>query len=427
MQSELLTKSQLEAVAPNGSRQTLPVGLVPGLSVIIHPTGKRTFSLFYRANGKARRIKIGAYPITSIADARTRAMKVLNKVADGADPARERKEARQVPTDTLEQVGADFMEKYVKGKGLRTHDQIQRHFDRYLYPRLGDRPIREITRRNVIDLVDDIAVKNGPIMARRAFSTLRNLFRWCVRRDIIPATVCSEIEMPGQSKKGTRVLSDVEIRVVWRACNRLDPVNCAYVRLLLATGQRRREISSLRRSEINEAERIAIIPASRMKGKLDHAVPLSPLAMQLIASAPLLHKVDSKGQSRPYDHVFSSGRYGDVPIRAFTLLHIALKKAVMEELQEQAKAAGQDVDTVEPMPRWTLHDLRRTCRTNLSKIGVVPEIAERVIAHLPQGVRMTYDYHGFLNEKRAALDAWAVHLMQIVSDTGKPLKLVHAA
>jgi len=95
MVTALLTKSQLEAIVPNGTRQTVPVGGVPGLSVIIHPTGKRVFSLFYRANGKPRRYKVGTFPIVSIADARTRSMKLLNRVADGQDPAREKKEARQ--------------------------------------------------------------------------------------------------------------------------------------------------------------------------------------------------------------------------------------------------------------------------------------------------------------------------------------------
>jgi integrase len=427
MQQLILTKAILDSVPPTGMRRTIPVGGVPGLSVIIHPSGKKVFSLFYRANGKGRRYKIGPYPIVSIVEARQRAMKLLNKVADGADPARERKEARQVVTDTVETVGAMFLERYVKAKGLRSHDQFQRHLERYLNPRLGGIAIREVTRRRVIETVDDIAAKHGSTMARRTYATLRSLFRWAVRRDILPASVCVDIEMPGTLKRGTRVLSDAELMTVWRACTRLDPINAAYLRLLMLTGQRRREIAGLRRSEINEAERVAIIDVVRMKGGLSHAVPLSPLAVQLIASMPKVMTLDGKGRTVLCDHVFCTGYRGDKPINNFSELKVYTDRAVLAELQAQAIDKGMNPDKVEPMPRWTLHDLRRTVRTNLSKLGVSPEIAERVVAHLPSGIRAVYDHYQFLPEKRQALEAWAAYLTQIVSDTGKPVKLVHAA
>src|SRR5262245_13595596 len=97
-----LTKARLDASTPRDTPYTIPIGGVPGLSVVIHPTGKRVFSLFYRTNRKARRFTVGTYPIVSIAEARQRSMKLLNKVADGKDPAREKKETRQVVMDTLE-------------------------------------------------------------------------------------------------------------------------------------------------------------------------------------------------------------------------------------------------------------------------------------------------------------------------------------
>jgi hypothetical protein len=137
--------------------------------------------------------------------------------------------------------------------------------------------------------------------------------------------------------------------------------------------------------------------------------------------------LDGKGRTVLCDHVFCTGYRGDKPINNFSELKVYLDRAVIAEMQAQAIENGKNPDTVDPMPRWTLHDLRRTVRTNLSKLGVGQEHAERVVAHLPSGIRAVYDHYSFLPEKRAALEKWATHLMQIVSDAGKPLALVQAA
>lgn len=419
---KLLTKADLETELKKQSDlktrackpYTVSVGGVPGLSVQLFPGNatRATYSLFYRVAGRAKRYKVGYFPTTPIAEARQRAMRLLNKVADGGDPQAERKAARTVTVETLEMVGAEFLEKYVKANGLRTYTQRQRHLTKYAAP-FAKKPIREITRRQIIDLIDNIAIKNGPIMARRTYATLRKMFRWAVKRDILSANVCSEIDMPGATPREPRLLSDAEIRLIWTAAGRLEPLYCAYARMLLTTAQRRKEIAGLRRSEIDHAERLAVIPASRMKGKKSHVVPLSTLAFEIIATAPVHTKYDDHGQTVPYDCIFSTGTRGDIPVNSFGDIKIKLDAAVMGLLREQAVASGLDPAKVQPLPRWTLHDYRRAARSTMSKLGVDSEIGERCLAHLPGGVRMVYDLYEFLAEKRVAMQAWADALRSI--------------
>jgi integrase len=126
------------------------------------------------------------------------------------------------------------------------------------------------------------------------------------------------------------------------------------------------------------------IPASRMKGKAEHVVPLNGAAQALLNS------------QREGPFVFG----GDRPLGGLSHLKARLDAAV-------------------PLPHWTLHDLRRTARSLLSRAGVSADIAERCLAHVIPGVRGVYDRHAYLEEKRQAFEALAAEVERIVGAAGQ--------
>ncbi|HEV8680638.1 MAG TPA: site-specific integrase, partial [Stellaceae bacterium] len=266
-------------------------------------------------------------------------------------------------------------------------------------------PIADITRRDVIELIDRIADRGAPIAGNRMVATLSKLFRWAVSRDLIPFSPVAEVAKPGKETKRDRTLDDREIVLVWRAAESLAYPFRQFFRLALALGQRRDEIAGMTWDELDLSAGLWTLAGDRTKGGWAHSVPLSPLALRLIAECP-----------RHGRHVLTTGRRrsaapgaGDAAVSGFS----KAKTTLDERIAELAGAAG----AVLPAP-WTIHDLRRTCRTGLSSLGVQPVVAELVIGHRQQGIAAVYDLHRYDNEKRQALDAWARHLEALLLPPG---------
>jgi integrase len=225
------------------------------------------------------------------------------------------------------------------------------------------------------------------------------LFAHAVRQDLIEKSPCEgleAVELHGAPAARDRVLIDDELRLVWRAAEAAGYPFGPLVKLLLLTGQRRDEIADVRWSEIDGA--LLTIPAERMKGGFVQTVPLVLAAVEILDRLPR----------------FAGGNYafstmgGKRPISGFSKMKARLDTAVAK------LAAGG------PIAPWTLHDLRRTVRTGLSSVGVLPVIAELTIGHKQTGISAIYDRHRYDDEKRTALDAWQNKLLAIVGQTPAP-------
>src|SRR5262249_55605907 len=175
-----------------------------------------------------------------------------------------------------------------------------------------------------------------------------------------------------------RSLSDAEAAAVWLAAPENDYGRI--VRLILLTGCRRDEIGSLQWPEIDLTEKIITLPGERTKNKQQHVVPLSDGAVAVIKDIP---------QRANRDFVFGVGRGG--------FSGWSKSKAELDKELGLKEA-------------WTLHDLRRTVRTGLGKLGVQPHVAEAALNHLPPKLIRTYDRNPYAVEKRTALNLWAAHL-----------------
>jgi integrase len=376
-------------------------GETPGFGCRIKPSGVKTFLVQYRVGARTRRLKIGRWPIWKVEQARRKAQKLLGEIDDGGDPSERQRRERLAKGNTVSAVASAFVDLHAKAKGRRRWRETERIFNVYVNPRIGARPISEIGRGDLVDLLDHVAKANGPVMANQVLAAVRRMFNWAIGRDLIQTTPVVGIERPGEVVKRQRILSDAEIRDVWTAAEAIDDAYGAFVKMLLVTGQRRSEVAGMRRSEIEDA--VWTVPAERMKSGQRHEVPLSAAALAIIKTT------EPKGDG---DCVFTTSRLKGSPLASFGYIKTMLDCAILAT--RNSKSAGNKRQP-EPLPRWTLHDLRRTMRTRLSKLGIDPEIAERVIGHVPGGVRGTYDLHQFQAEKRHALEAWAQSLMRIVA------------
>jgi integrase len=381
-----------------------PLGALSGLSVVVQPSGKRSYHQWFRTrSGQTRRMHLGDHPQIDPMEAFRRGCAILARRDAGFDPAQElydriAKERRD-RAETLDVVVPEFLSDYASQ--LRSHDECRRYFAVVIGPNLPKKPVRAYERRDIVELVDAVRKKHGPAVARNAYSWVSSFFRWANRKALLDANPCVDIELP-KAVVRQRVLNDAELRLILRAASQLPQVQGAFVQCLAYLLQRRTETSHAGWAEIDPDQALWSIPAARMKMGLPHEVPLPTQVVTILSNLPRLNA-----------HVFTTG---DAPLGGYS----QIKAQLIAEMRKI------DPELTASMPSWRFHDLRRTGRTRLSdaRLKVTPEIAERCIAHVPGGVRAAYDLHAYREEKRAALQAWADELDRI--RRGESLKKVAA-
>ncbi len=259
----------------------------------------------------------------------------------------------------------------------------------------------EIARRDVVRLLEGLVDDGRRSTAHHVLAHLSKLFNWAIARDVYglqasPVVRGMAKDIIGAKRPRQRVLSEPEILEVWRATFALSDPFGPFVRLLLVTGLRLREVANAKWSEIDLEARMWTIPAARMKGGAAHEVPLSPLAVEIL---------ESVRPGKPDAFVFTTTG-GKAPISGFSKAKVAL---------DQIINAGRDPSTSSgPIEGFVFHDLRRTMRTALSGLPIPDNVAELVIAHARPGLHKVYDQHSYRLEKRRALELWSQKLLSIV-------------
>jgi integrase len=382
-----LTKSRIDGLSPREQDQIYWDSEQPGLHLKVTPAGKKVFFLYYRVLGAAkqqRRFKIGDYGAVTLQQARERAKSLLGMITDGKDPAADRKQARQrLNSELVSDLVAEFLSKHVAQN--RSAAETERIFKVDIVPRLGSRSIHSLKKHDVIALLEAIAERGSPIMANRTLAALRKFLNWCVARGIIDKSPADGAEAPGKETKRDRTLTDDELRRVLVTARRIGFPYGSIVELLATTGQRREEVASMSWSEIDLPGRTLTIPAERSKNNKPHIVHLSDPALHLLEQVP-----------RTGEWVFSTN--GKTPFQGFS-------------------KAKRQLDDLSGVTDWTLHDLRRTVVSGMARLGVLPQIADKVLNHQTgtiSGVAAVYQRHDFLDERKSALDQWGSHVTKII-------------
>jgi integrase len=377
-------------------------GASRGLCLRLSPTGEKVWAVRHAVAGKRQRHTVGAYPAVTLSAARKRAGEYLSAARDGQSAIEVEAKVRAL-TMTVEQAHGEYLATI--GAGLRAHTLGLKKglFSDHIGPAIGAKLIRMIRRPDVTEAVGAVAAKGFPVQANRVFSELMALLRWCEQKgylDGVPSVRKKDMRHVGAAKEQARrrTLSDPEIAELWAASGELGDLTGDFLRLLLLTGQRRDEVRLIRREHVDLDHALWTIPAEVYKTGVAHAVPLPDAAVAILRArwgdAATGYLLPSRKPGRPFNGAASAAR------------------------RLRPRMPGR--------APFTLHDLRRTVRTGLSRLGVDGETAEMVIGHLPQGISRVYNLHDRLEEKRAALSAWARHVQSILDGTSNVVQLARA-
>ena len=338
----MLTDVSARKTAAKDKRQEIPDGQARGLYLIVQPSGSKSWAVRYSRSGRVMKVTLGPYPALSLAEARRRALGIVASVANGADPAVERKAAQKAAertaaeVKTVRMIADEFLKRHTsEHNGARWAAETRRILERNILPAIGDKAAAEVDKADINAMLDVIRDR-GPIAANRTLAVVKKLFRWALGRGDVDRDPCAGIAKPGAEQKRDRVLTDDELARVWRAAEGMGYAFGPAVRLLILTGARREEVGGMRWSEVDIEARTWTLPASRAKNGVEHVVPLSNAAVDILRSLPRI------------------GRAGFV----FTTTGATAISGWSRAKAQMDKASG--------VTGWTLHDLRRTFATGLA-------------------------------------------------------------
>jgi integrase len=427
--TKALTPKRIEAEKPATARKEIPDGLLPGLYLVVQPSGAKSWAVRYRHAGAPRKLTIGPHPAIDLASARTIGGKALRAAAEGRDPAAEKQSAKgeakraaieeaRGKRDLFENVAREFIERHAMKSnrettwretarilGLRPDAEgklIEVGGD--VIPAWKGRKVQDITKRDVIALLDSVNDR-APIMANRVLAAVRKLFNWCLARDVISVSPCALVEPPAPERSRERILTDDEIRRLWKATDVEGWPFGPLVKMLLLTGQRLGEVGGMRWDELDLDAKMWTLPGERVKNDNKHEVPLSDLAVEILRAQPRIKT--TKG------FVFTTTR--DAAVSGFS--------RAKDRLDETMAADGGALE------HWTFHDLRRTMASGMARLGIQLPVIEKILNHTSGTFRSVvgvYQRHSFADEKRAALQAWASFVQSTVSGE-KPANVVSLA
>jgi integrase len=390
---KLNDRSAEAAVLPAGKRDHVYWDdSMPGFGIRLRHS-RKSWLAQYRVGSVQRRKSLGDIRKVKIDAARRHARKLFAQAELGIDPAAERAKARFGAT-TL----ATIADRYLKSKKdvLRpTSYAAAVHNLNELWRALRDRPLEAIKRADIALRLQELAQGHGRAAAARARTHLSALFVWAMGEglcDVNPVIGTNDPNKGAQARD--RALSDAEIKAVWETCG--DDDFSRIVKLLLLTGCRRDEIGALKWSEIDFGTGTLTIPGQRTKNKRQLSLTLPEPALEILRAVP-----------RHADRIYVFGKVG----KGFTGMSHA-----MARFQARMAAAGN------ALPHWSLHDLRRTVRSGLGRLGVRPDIAELVINHQKAGIVAVYDRYHYEPEVTRALEMWVSHVMAVVE--GRKSKVV---
>lgn len=406
-----------------------------GLELRVSEGGSKSWRLHYtrRSDGKRRAVTLGSYPALALKEARRRAKQLQAEIEDEekrADPAGGAKARREA--ETFEELAAAWIERHaIPNKSPRALVDDRSMLSRHVLPEIGQMKAREITKRDVIRLLDKVvskpdarqpAKKARKLTHRpnRVFELVRAIFHWAVGRDLLKFDPTMGLSPPIKNEKPReRELSESEIKQLWDALG-MAPVarrstkglrlgervvsdsdlpmtkaTALALKLALVTAQRIGEVTGIAMSELtlSDIAPIWIIPRERSKNGQPNRVPLPPIAIQLIKEVREL--------SPDSDWLFPSAN-GTGPIDPH---------APTKALERARPVIG--------LEDFRIHDLRRTAATRMAELGVSPHTISLVLNHVSARrgtvTGKVYNQYSYDREKREALDAWGVRLVQILA------------
>jgi integrase len=421
MSGQTITKTLVDGLEPAASEYTIWDGKLPGFGVRVRPSGARSFIIVYRAGtGRTapfRRYTVGAVGKMAPEAARTQAKILLGNVANGADPAAEKRAKRPKAEQlTFDELAQRYIDEYAKPNKSSWENDVG-----YLKrPRTALKHVlaSSVTDDDIADVLDEIA-EDAPVSANRAQSVIHKMFEWARQpgRKYVPSNPIHGMERRGGSETSrTRVLSDEEIKTLWSGLEHPDVPSDRQVglalKLVLTTMIRPYQAAGALRVELHGLQTSAAeyhMPSHRVKGRREVVVPLSPLAVEVIGLTNSENQIP----------VFPS-RYGEEPQ---AIRRSALSSALNGRPAKKKRPIRKGIRQFLGMEHFTPHDLRRTAATIARRAGAPRDDVKAVLDHVDGDVTAVYDKYDMLAEKRAVANILADELRKIIgtkSDSAKP-------
>ena len=391
-----------------------------GFGVRVTPGGVKTWFYIYRFEGKRRFLNLGHYPAVSLSDARIKYRNALKLVEAGKDPlalaGEEQEERRKAPTV------ADLVNEYIEKHAMnnkKSWAEDKRCLEKEVVPLWGTRKAKDITKRDVVLLLEGIVKRGSPVMANNTLEKVRKMFNFAVERDILEHTPCYGVKKPTKKEHKDRVLTATEIKTVW---NTIETAGISGeirrgLKLILVTAQRPGEVVGMHSSEIDG--HWWTIPADRAKNGKAHRVYLTDMALDLIGSLTVTN--DDTGEIKPKGYLFMMP-HCDKPMECNAIAYAIRRNLAWKLTGEDGKDLFNEDGTPATKNRmlidkFTPHDFRRTAATGMAALRFPDEVIDAVLNHVKKGVVAIYNRHGYDMEKKQALEAWERKLISITSGT----------
>lgn len=387
---------------------------VSGLGLRVGAKGTKAFTLLTKTlvNGKMKnvRVTLGRFPAMTLADARATAIEYKTLAQQGTDPRkakqileREKVKASRLTFSVCRDEFLEAGKRFGIGRGrkkaksawrektLKDNTWALRKFNAW-----NNLSIRDITEHDITDALREIEESvsetksrnlTGASSAHRSFEVLNTMMNWCVRKRLIDSSPCQFVDEVPEKLQRDRTLEDDEMRAIWKSCDVHGGPLADCLKVLILTGQRLKEISEMKWTEVDLKKSILTLDGSRTKNGLPHVVPLSPFAKSII-----------KNQKRIGEFVFSTK--GTTPVVGFS-------------------KTKKGIDRKSEVKNWRIHDFRRTMVTGMNEMGIAPHVVEAVVNHVSGAAKAEvagiYNKAQYIDARRKALNEWADHVEKIVA------------
>lgn len=400
-----LTVKKVEALIRAGGDKTKRYGDGGGLYLVVPHSGYPSWMLRFTSNKKRREMTLGKVSDISLRDARLLAAEKMKQVREGFDPLIQRKRAEQEKIKTVNDLFSDWypsLEKRLK------HPNIpKRVFLKDIAPHIGDIPLEQVNARDIRTTINAITAAGKPAIANDALNYCKQLFNHGMKLDVMqgnPASAFTVRDAGGVEKSRDRALTTEELKQFFNTAKqtpmsftRDNYLACA---LLVCSGVRKSELCEAKWEEFDLEKAVWELPKERSKTNVALTIPLAKPVLEWLEEL----KVRSLGS----EYVFPSRRSSKNPHMGPDTLNRAITKLFGHEPGKKK----QPPNLMGDMPQFTVHDLRRTCRTLLAQQGTPGHVAERCLNHKLKGVEGIYDRHDYFEERREALNMLARHISE---------------
>ncbi|ENK3144059.1 tyrosine-type recombinase/integrase [Vibrio alginolyticus] len=403
-----LTVKKVEALIRAGGDKTKRYGDGGGLYLVVPHSGYPSWMLRFTSNKKRREMTLGKVSDISLRDARLLAAEKMKQVREGFDPLIQRKRAEQEKIKTVNDLFSDWypsLEKRLK------HPNIpKRVFLKDIAPHIGDIPLEQVNARDIRTTINAITAAGKPAIANDALNYCKQLFNHGMKLDLMqgnPASAFTVRDAGGVEKSRDRALATEELKQFFNTAklNQISFTRDNYLAcaLLVCLGVRKSELCESKWEEFDLEKAVWELPKERSKTNVGLSIPLATPVLEWLEEL----KVRSLGS----EYVFPSRRSSKNPHMGPDTLNRAITKLFGHEPGKKK----QPPNLMGDMPHFTVHDLRRTCRTLLAQQGTPGHVAERCLNHKLKGVEGIYDRHDYLEERREALDNLALSISKIIA------------